>query len=65
MQMKKGKKMKCQICKVTGPNMRRCKKCGQIYCLNCALKGNGPYPKITVRNICPFCGKHDCSETAR
>ena len=57
--------MKCQVCKVTGPNMKRCKKCGQIYCLKCALSGKGPYPRIKAANMCPYCGKHDCSEVAK
>ncbi len=57
--------MKCQVCKVTGPNMKRCKKCGQIYCLKCALSGKGPYPHIKAANMCPYCGKYNCSEVAR
>lgn len=30
---------KCTICNHAGANMRRCKKCGQIYCRPCADKG--------------------------
>lgn len=35
--------MKCQFCKISGGNMRKCKKCGQTYCRSCATKGKGPY----------------------
>lgn len=56
--------MQCPVCKVTG-GMKRCKKCGQIYCLSCALKGRGPWPKINIQNKCPWCGKMNCCETAR
>ena len=57
--------MKCMVRKVSGANMRRCKKCGQVYCVECALKGRPPYPKISARNVCPMCGAHDKSETAK
>lgn len=56
--------MKCPICKITG-RMKRCKKCGQIYCLGCALNGKGPWPKVNVQNKCPWCGQMNCSEPAR
>lgn len=56
--------MQCPVCKVTG-GMKRCKKCGQIYCLSCALHGRGPWPKVNIQNKCPWCGKMNCSETAR
>ena len=57
--------MKCMVCKVTGANMRKCKKCGQVYCVECALKGSPPYPKISARNVCPMCGSYAGSETAK
>lgn len=56
--------MKCQYCKASGSNMKKCKKCGQVYCLNCALKGIG-YPKIKAANMCPFCHAYNQAETAR
>ena len=57
--------MKCPSCKITGGNMRRCKKCNKVYCRDCAVKGKGDYPKVSAANKCPYCKKLDCSETAR
>lgn len=57
--------MKCPVCRITGGNMRKCKKCGQIYCKSCAFNGRGHYPRVRASNQCPYCGKLDCSETAK
>ena len=57
--------MQCQVCKGSGSNMRRCKKCGQIYCRSCASKGKGPYPKVKDIQKCLWCGGLNCSEAAR
>lgn len=57
--------MKCDFCKTSGPNMKRCKKCGQIWCQKCATSGKGEYPKQKAINVCPYCGKYNCIETAR
>lgn len=46
----------CQVCKTSGSNMKRCKKCNQIWCANCSSKGKGHYPKTTSTNKCPYCG---------
>ena len=56
--------LKCTICNHSGANMKRCKKCGQIYCRSCADKGkiNG---KRTAQNKCPYCGALNQSEPAR
>lgn len=57
--------MKCPNCKRSGMTvMRRCKKCGGIYCRPCADKGVGDYKK-TSANVCPLCGAHNASETAK
>ncbi len=54
----------CQICHVAGSNMKRCKKCGQIWCTHCAHTGKGGrYPKQTADNKCPYCGALDKIET--
>ena len=46
--------MKCPNCKRSGMTvMRRCKKCGGIYCRPCADKGVGDYKK-TSANVCRF-----------
>ena len=47
----------CQVCKLGGANMKQCKTCGQVWCLNCIRKGKGNYPKPTTPNKCPYCGK--------
>ena len=57
--------MKCQSCNVNGTNMKRCKACGKIYCISCALKGKGPYPKVSALNKCPYCLKLNMSEIAK
>lgn len=38
----------CQVCKTSGSNMKRGKKCNQIWCANCSSKGKGHYPKTTT-----------------
>lgn len=57
--------MKCDVCKYSGMNMKRCKKCGQIWCQRCATQGKDPYPKQKAINICPYCGKMNCIEMAK
>ena len=57
--------MKCPNCKRSGMTvMRRCKKCGGIYCRPCANKGVGDYKK-TSANVCPLYGAHNASESAK
>ena len=57
--------MVCQVCRTGGDNMRKCKKCGQIYCCHCATKGRGSYPKVRAGNMCPWCGSTAGYERAR
>ena len=57
--------MKCDVCKVSGPNMKKCQKCGNIFCATCAMKGKDPYPKMKAANVCPYCGKMNCIFTAK
>ena len=57
--------MKCEFCKTSGANMKRCKKCGKIWCQKCATKGMGDYPKQTAANKCPYCKGLNCIETPR
>lgn len=56
--------MNCPICKHSGSNMRKCKKCGKVYCRSCASKGLGDYKKVSA-NKCPHCGALNASEAAR
>lgn len=44
----------CPICNSSFV-MKRCKKCGQVFCQRCAMDGKGNYPK-TPGNKCPYCG---------
>jgi hypothetical protein len=46
----------CQTCKTSGPNMKQCEKCKNIWCITCASSGKGPYPKTNAVNKCPYCG---------
>jgi hypothetical protein len=46
----------CQVCRTSGGNMQTCEKCNQVWCHNCAIKGQGPYPKQRASNVCPYCG---------
>ena len=57
--------MKCEFCKTSGFNMKRCTKCGQIWCQKCATLGKGPYPKLKTINVCPYCKKMNCIETLK
>lgn len=57
--------MKCDVCKTIGVNMKRCKKCGQIWCQKCATQGKGPYPKQKAANVCPYCKGYNCIEVAK
>lgn len=56
--------MNCPICKHAGANMRKCTKCGKVYCRSCADKGliNGTK---TAANKCPYCGVLNKSEAAK
>jgi|LWDU01.1.fsa_nt_gi hypothetical protein len=54
---------KCQDCNTSGSNMKRCKKCNQIWCKNCATRGKGRYPKQTAGNKCPYCNAYNQIET--
>ena len=55
--------IRCETCNATGVTMRRCKKCGQVYCRSCATKG-----RITGKPVplgkCPYCGAYQ-NEQAR
>ncbi len=55
--------MKCDFCKASGANMKRCKKCGKIWCQKCATQGKGPYPLQKAINRCPYCGQYNCIES--
>ena len=56
----------CQVCKTSGFNMKRCKECNSSWCLECAQKGRGHYPKVgSVINKCPYCGKLDKIEVMK
>lgn len=57
--------MRCEVCKVSGNNMRRCTKCGKNWCQKCATFGKGPYPKLKAINVCPYCNKMNCVEILR
>lgn len=57
--------MKCEFCKTSGFNMKRCTKCGQIWCQKCATLGKGPYPKLKAINVCPYCKKMNCIEALK
>jgi len=57
--------MKCTICNNSGGNMRRCKKCGQLYCTYCSNEGKGHYPKRSSSNSCPWCAALDQSESVK
>lgn len=57
--------MQCVFCRHIGANMKRCKKCGKIWCQRCAVLGVGPYPKQKAVNKCPYCGQYNCMETPR
>ncbi len=50
----------CQTCKMSGGNMKKCKKCNMIYCASCVAQGRGNYPKVSA-NKCPHCGALDSS----
>lgn len=56
--------MRCPICNHSGGNMRRCKKCGKVYCRSCANKGAGDYKKVAA-NRCPYCGVLNSSESVK
>lgn len=51
----------CLHCKCAGGNMRKCTKCGAVYCVDCANRGRGPYPKVPA-NQCPHCGAMNASK---
>ena len=55
----------CQVCRTSGGNMKKCKKCGQVWCQNCAARGNGHYPKLRAQNVCPYCGTANQVETLK
>ncbi len=55
----------CKFCNTTGSNMKRCKKCGNVWCMNCATRGKGDYPKQKFANVCPYCGGYNCTETPK
>lgn len=57
--------MICKVCKHSGANMKRCKMCGEVWCQNCATRGMTPYPKQKAINVCPYCKKMNCIETAK
>ena len=48
----------CQICKTSGANMKKCEKCNQVWCANCARNGKWPGPKSTAANKCIYCGAY-------
>ncbi len=45
--------------------MKRCKKCGQVWCANCASQGKWPGPKSSASNVCPYCGAYQQIETLK
>lgn len=47
--------MQCQVCRSF--HMKRCKRCGQVWCTYCAPKGKGHYPLQKDKNRCPYCGQ--------
>ncbi len=51
--------MQCQVCLTSGQNIKRCGKCNNVWCTNCATQGKGHYPKETFSNKCPYCGTYD------
>lgn len=55
----------CQVCKTSGGNLRRCRKCGMMWCLPCASSGRGHYPKVRASNVCPYCGDAHSVEVVR
>ena len=57
--------MGCQICGTTGDNMRRCEKCGVVFCDNakCIEKRFGL--RCRPSNICPQCGGYNCIKSAK
>jgi hypothetical protein len=59
--------MQCKTCKISGGNMKRCKKCNNIWCINCCRAGKGdyPHPKQYIGNKCPYCGALDQMETPK
>ena len=57
--------MQCPVCGYIGQSvMRKCKKCGKIWCSRCAPKGKAPYPLQKAANQCPYCKALDSSESA-
>lgn len=57
--------MVCQVCKTSGSNMQKCKKCGKVWCKNCAFQGKAPYPKQKALNRCPYCNSLGTVEPAK
>lgn len=55
--------MICSVCKKVG-RMKRCKRCGNVWCEDCARDGKGHYPKQNISNKCPYCGTVGEVETA-
>ena len=46
----------CPSCQTSGPNMKRCTRCNENWCANCARQGKGDYPRAIFTNQCPYCG---------
>ncbi len=51
-------RMQCQVCRACDV-MRRCAKCGQVWCNSCAPKGKGHYPLQKDKTKCPYCGARE------
>ena len=46
---------KCERCGTTG-SMKRCLKCGRIWCGRCYTTNNYPELKNATVSGCPYCG---------
>jgi len=53
----------CTYCNNSGDGiLKKCDKCGQVWCYRCSLFGNGPYPKSpSAGNSCPYCNHNKIS----
>ena len=47
---------KCTVCN-TNYTLKHCTACDHKWCLDCAKKGRGHYPKQHLESVCPYCGK--------
>lgn len=46
---------RCSVCNSTY-SMKKCGACNSFWCMSCARKGKGHYPKQGLEYVCPYCG---------